>query len=67
MNSNQDHAALLLDRAEECRAIAATLDDGDLKSEFLGLAEAYLALASREEKLSKRGRVENHTHPGGTE
>jgi hypothetical protein len=49
----KDHASLLWDRAEECRAIAAITIDAQLKDAYLKLAKSYLELADEEEKLAK--------------
>jgi hypothetical protein len=49
--NNKDYAAPLWDRAEQCRAIAATIHQADLKAEYMKLADAYLKLASHEERL----------------
>ena len=52
--SSNDYASPLWDRAEQCRAIAATIPDADLKAEYLKLADAYLRLANQEERLRRR-------------
>ena len=52
--SNNDYASLLWDRAEQCRAIAATIHDAALKAEYRKLANAYLKLARDEESLRLR-------------
>jgi hypothetical protein len=55
-HDEKDYAALLGDRAEECRAIAEILRDADLKAQYLKLAKEYLRLAVREEQLrGKKG------------
>ncbi len=53
-NCDKDFASQLWDRAEECRAIAERIPESHLRAEYLKLAEAYLNLATREERL--RGR-----------
>jgi hypothetical protein len=52
--NNKDNASPLWDRAEQCRAIAATIHDADLKAEYRKLADAYLKLARHEESLRRR-------------
>jgi hypothetical protein len=55
-HDEKDYAALLWNRAEECRAIAEILTDADLKAQYLKLAKEYLRLAGREEQLrGKKG------------
>jgi hypothetical protein len=56
MDGKTNHARLLWDRAEECRAIAAILTDPDSKADYLRLAESYSELAAKEETLAKRAR-----------
>ena len=54
MHGDDDHASPLWDRAEECRAIAARITDEKLRAAYLELADAYIALAAREEALARR-------------
>lgn len=49
-----DHAAQaqrLRERAEECRVLADIMEDDQARSGYLVLAEAYAALAAREEGM----------------
>jgi hypothetical protein len=51
MGNDTDYAASLWDRAEECRAKAERTDDRDLRAQYRKLANAYLKLAAKEERL----------------
>ena len=59
LTSQKDYASPLWDRAEECRAIAATKSVARLKSCYLKLADDYLDLAAKEEKLASLLKSEN--------
>jgi hypothetical protein len=48
-----DYARRLLERAEECRAIAQLIDEPTLHNAYLRLAESYLAVARDEEIVAK--------------
>jgi hypothetical protein len=48
-----DYARRLLERAEECRAIAQLIDEPALHQAYLKLADSYLAVARDEEIVSR--------------
>jgi len=56
MSKPRDHASPLWDRAEECRALAATAKTRQSRTDYLQLADLYIELAAKEEKVAKRNR-----------
>lgn len=46
MGDNRDRVARYLSRAEEVRAVAATMKDPDAKAVLLEIAQEYVALAT---------------------
>jgi hypothetical protein len=48
-----DYVETLANRAEECRSIAESLDNAELRAEYLRLAESYSALSRNEQAVAK--------------